>query len=83
MTPDGGVIPLTEEMRNSLAQDITHMASQGLRTLCLTFRDIDPGSPEVQPAAGDSTLSRPADAQLTACCIVGIKVQPAPFCSSQ
>ena len=73
--PDGSVAPLTEQHREELAQFVTRMASQGLRTLCLSYRDLDPGSAEAQPPSkADEARSRPADAQLTACCIVGIKV---------
>ena len=74
MTPEGGAVPLSEEAREGLAGCVTHMASQGLRTLCLSFRDIDTSAGEAQPPAQGGQRPRPADEGLTACCIVGIMV---------
>ena len=76
MTAGGSIVPMTEEVRERLMQHVTDMASQGLRTLCLSHRDLDQAHTDVQ-AARDGGLgsSRPADAQLTACCIIGIKVR--------
>ena len=48
------------------------MAVQGLRTLCLTYRDLQP-SEEPKPDS-NGAYAQPADENLTACCIVGIKV---------
>lgn len=75
MTPGGEVQPLTESGREQLGQQVTDMASRGLRTLCLSYRDVDPLL-EALPAAQGTQRQRPADEDLVACCIVGIKVGP-------
>lgn len=72
MTPGGEVQPLTESGREQLGQQVTDMASRGLRTLCLSYRDVDPLL-EALPAAQGTQRQRPADEDLVACCIVGIK----------
>lgn len=45
------------------------MAQEGLRTLCLTYRDF-PASVNAE----SSEFDIPPEEDLTACCIVGIKV---------
>ena len=45
---------------------------QGLRTLCLTYRDLQ-RTEEPKPDS-NGAYAQPADEGLTACCIVGIKV---------
>lgn len=75
MTPEGGVVPLTEEAREGLLGTVTQMASQGLRTLCLSFRDLDSEALEAPAPSPGTQRPRPADEGLTACCIVGIKVR--------
>jgi P-type Ca2+ transporter type 2C len=67
--PDGTAKPLTPEEKQRYMDTVTAMASRGLRTLCLSYRDF---------AENDS--SRPADFfdtppeyDLTALCLVGIK----------
>lgn len=49
--------------------EITRMAQQGLRTLCLAYRDF----PASADAASDA-FDFPPEEKLTACCVVGIKV---------
>jgi len=65
---------MSEEKRTELYAIVTEMAQQGLRTLCLAYRDF----PETANAQEDS-FDVPPEEQLTACCIVGIKVLPPPF----
>ena len=57
-------------MRAVLEETVTTMASTGLRTLCLTKRDIDESLADGQPEFWEN----PPDDNLTLCCIVGIKV---------
>ena len=71
-TSEGDVAPLDERGREDLGQCVTDMASKGLRTLCLSYRDLD--SAGLEPPAEGVQRPRPADEGLTACCIVGIKV---------
>ncbi len=74
MDDAGSAVPLSDEMRAKLEETVTTMASSGLRTLCLTLRDMDEGM-----AAGNAEFwENPPDEQLTLCCIVGIKVTCAP-----
>ncbi|CAK0781476.1 hypothetical protein CVIRNUC_005383 [Coccomyxa viridis] len=69
MDDAGSAVPLSDEMRAKLEETVTTMASSGLRTLCLTLRDMDEGM-----AAGNAEFwENPPDEQLTLCCIVGIK----------
>lgn len=49
------------------------MASRGLRTLCLSYVDF----PLDDPARPADFFDQPSDDNLTAMCIVGIKVAPA------
>ena len=73
MDDAGSAVPLSDEMRAKLEETVTTMASSGLRTLCLTLRDMDEGMAE-----GNAEFwENPPDEQLTLCCIVGIKVTPA------
>ncbi|BDA43546.1 probable calcium-transporting ATPase 11, plasma membrane-t [Coccomyxa sp. Obi] len=69
MDPNGVAVPLIDEMRAMLEETVTTMASSGLRTLCLTTRDLDESA-----ADGNSEYwDNPPDDHLTLCCIVGIK----------
>ena len=67
MNEAGEVVELTGQVREELQAVITAMADRGLRTLCLAFRDM----PDAPPA---SKLDEQPAEDLTACCIVGIKV---------
>ncbi|EIE19492.1 calcium-translocating P-type ATPase [Coccomyxa subellipsoidea C-169] len=69
MDPSGNVVPLEDAMRAVLEETVTTMASTGLRTLCLTKRDIDESLADGQPEFWEN----PPDDNLTLCCIVGIK----------
>ena len=64
---NGSTAELNDEKRRELGDIISTMADKGLRTLCLAYREYsssqDAGVPEDSP-----------DEDLTACCIVGIKV---------
>ncbi len=64
---DGSTVDLSDEKKKELGDMISSMADKGLRTLCLSYRDYrtdsDNESPEESP-----------DEDLTACCVVGIKV---------
>jgi len=60
---------LSGDKRAELYNTVTQMAQQGLRTLCLAYRDF----PDASDAQGES-LEVPPEEGLTACCIVGIKV---------
>lgn len=59
----GKIANMSTNKRNELQGVITSMADKGLRTLCLAYRDFEGDVPEESP-----------DEDLTACCIVGIKV---------
>lgn len=72
MDDEGAVVPLAEDMRAKLEETVTTMASTGLRTLCLTQRDMD----EAMAGGSAEFWENPPDEQLTLCCIVGIKVRP-------
>ncbi len=72
MDDEGNVVPLSEDMRAKLEETVTTMASTGLRTLCLTQRDMDEG----MAGGNEEFWENPPDEQLTLCCIVGIKVRP-------
>lgn len=71
MDDTGAEVPLADEMRAKLEETVTNMASTGLRTLCLTLRDMDEGMAE----GNEAFWENPPDEQLTLCCIVGIKVR--------
>ena len=64
---NGSTANLNDDKRRELGDIISNMADKGLRTLCLAYRDYsssqDAEVPEDSP-----------DEDLTACCIVGIKV---------
>lgn len=75
MGPTGESVPLSDEMRALLEDTVTTMASTGLRTLCLTKRDVDEAAANGQP---DDFWDNPPDDALTLCCIVGIKVGHLP-----
>ena len=62
-------------MRSVLEETVTTMASTGLRTLCLTKRDINESMADGQP----DFFENPPDDNLTLCCIVGIKARPPPL----
>ena len=64
---------LTEEKRTEILGIITQMAQEGLRTLCLSFRDFDSSADAESPV-----FDLPPEENLTACCIVGIKVRSKP-----
>ena len=59
----GGIANMSTNKLKELQGVITSMADKGLRTLCLAYRDFEGEVPEESP-----------DEELTACCIVGIKV---------
>ena len=40
ISPDGAVGPMTASLRTQLEDTTTGMASRGLRTLCITYRDF-------------------------------------------
>lgn len=75
MDPSGEVVPLEDAMRSVLEETVTTMASTGLRTLCLTKRDINESMADGQP----DFFENPPDDNLTLCCIVGIKARPPPL----
>lgn len=70
MDPTGAVVPLSDALRKVLEDTVTNMASGGLRTLCLTTRELDASLAD----APEEALENPPDEQLTLCCIIGIKV---------
>ena len=75
MDDEGAVVPLSDNMRAKLEETVTAMASTGLRTLCLTVRDMDEG----MAGGSEDFWENPPDEELTLCCIVGIKVRPDTF----
>ena len=76
--PDGQLQPLDEAKRAELFEIVTQMAQQGLRTLCLSYRDF-----QTTENAQAESFDVPPEERLTACCIVGIKVPPISLkCSS-
>ena len=76
-----GAAGITEEMTEAklaeLTAEVTQMASQGLRTLCLTCRDFPP---ETDSAA--DVFDFPPEEALIACCLVGIKARRLPCSGS-
>ena len=69
----GVIEEMTEAKLAELTAEVTRMASQGLRTLCLTYRDF----PAETDAAAD-VFDFPPEEALTACCLVGIKARRLP-----
>lgn len=68
VSADGSTIPLTSSMRTELEEATTDMASRGLRTLCMTYRDF-PANVE-RPT---DFFETPPDSELICCAITGIK----------
>eukprot|EP00891_Asterochloris_glomerata_P004702 jgi/Astpho2/4702/fgenesh1_pg.00067_%23_185_t len=64
----GNAVELTGERRSQLEETITEMASRGLRTLCLSYRDISAAQ-----AAEFGSFEDPPNSELVCCCICGIK----------
>lgn len=72
----GAVVPLDADARALLEGVVTDMASSGLRTLCMTVRDLDEAWLDAAQQAGPApAFEEPPDEQLTLCCILGIKVR--------
>ncbi len=69
----GAAVPLTDDTRTELMASITRMASTGLRTLCLAYRDFGPAADRAP-----DFFDFPPDELMTACCLVGIKVLAQP-----
>ena len=67
---------MTEAARSDFFGKVTAMAQEGLRTLCLSYREF----PEASDAQSEG-FDTPPEEDLTACCIVGIKV-PFPIVST-
>ncbi len=67
METDGSTVDLSDEKKKELGNMISSMADKGLRTLCLSYRDY-------QADSGDEPPEESPDEDLTACCVVGIKV---------
>lgn len=78
ISPDGTVGPMTAALRAQLEETTTGMASRGLRTLCITYRDF----PADAASAADFFETAP-DTELTCCAIVGIKVLGSLTCLSK
>ena len=74
----GNRVVLSEEKRTELKGIVTMLAQQGLRTLCLTYRDFGSGTDPSSPA-----FDVPPEDDLTATCIVGIKVKLSPASSAR
>ena len=68
VSADGSTIPLNSSMRTELEEATTDMASRGLRTLCMTYRDF-PANVE-RPT---DFFETPPDSELICCAITGIK----------
>lgn len=49
--PNDTIVPITPELRDSIDMSINSIASQGLRTLCLAYRDLD-GSEDLNKIEG-------------------------------
>ncbi len=64
---DGSTVDLSDEKKKELGDMISSMADKGLRTLCLSYRDYQTDSENEPPEESP-------DEDLTACCVVGIKV---------
>ena len=75
ISPDGTVGPMTAALRAQLEETTTGMASRGLRTLCITYRDFPPDA-----ASAADFLETAPDTELTCCAIVGIKVLHSLIC---
>ena len=65
----GCVVLLDGAAREQLEETITELASRGLRTLCLSYRDISAAEVE-----GLGSLEEPPSEKLVCCAIAGIKV---------
>ena len=65
----GSVVPLDGTARQQLEETITEMASRGLRTLCLSYRDISAAEVGVL-----DSLEEPPNERLVCCAVAGIKV---------
>lgn len=74
ISPDGSVGPMTAALRTSLEEITTEMASRGLRTLCITYRDFP-----ADAASNADSFELAPDTDLVCCAIVGIKVKPSTF----
>ncbi len=70
----GQSIALTAAMRTELEGVVTDMAKSGLRTLCLSYRDF---TAQEVASYGPDFFEKPPEDDLTALCIVGIKVRHA------
>lgn len=64
----GRRIPMNDAQRQAMIDIVNEMASRGLRTLCLSYRDFPPE--HSRPA---DFFKTPHEEDLTALCIVGIK----------
>lgn len=65
----GNRIPMGDAEREKLMDVLTEMASRGLRTLCLAYKDY----PANDPSRPADFFEKPDETELTAMCIVGIK----------
>eukprot|EP00762_Andalucia_godoyi_P006904 ANDGO_08331.mRNA.1 Putative calcium-transporting ATPase 11 len=77
MTPSGSVVEITAEDRAQLEELIVKMASQGLRTICLAFRDFaeDGGDnwTNVPVSVSGEPSENDPESKMTCIAIVGIK----------
>ena len=71
----GSAVELTGDRRSQLEETITEMAGRGLRTLCLSYRDISAAQ-----AAELGSFEDPPNDELVCCCICGIKVTMCRSC---
>jgi Ca2+-transporting ATPase len=65
----GNRVPMDDAERAKLMDTVTEMASRGLRTLCLAYKDY----PANVPGRPADFFEKPDETELTAMCIVGIK----------
>jgi len=72
LTTEGRVVEMTEETRQTLLLQVEGMANNGLRTLCLCFRDFPLEWNDEADCPADVTPGEPPEEQLICVGIVGI-----------
>eukprot|EP01095_Lingulamoeba_sp_RSL-Kostka_P012906 TRINITY_DN5214_c2_g1_i1.p1 TRINITY_DN5214_c2_g1~~TRINITY_DN5214_c2_g1_i1.p1 ORF type:complete len:991 (-),score=438.81 TRINITY_DN5214_c2_g1_i1:99-3038(-) len=71
LTPDGDIVDLDDDFKETLLNNINEMASQGFRTLGLAYRDFD--TFDVDEDDEDEEDDDPPEQKLTLVALVGIE----------
>jgi len=72
LTPEGRVVDLTNEQRQIFLNQVEEMANDGLRTLCLCFRDFPLDWDNENDCPAGVPIEEPPEHQLICIAIVGI-----------